>query len=139
MYFGGPGWFGWACTQPRTASPANARTLICSTYSNHEADNHALEARAAHPLLWRPPLTQYDNLAPIFWSLLLTSAAGKATPHPLSSTGKMPKLEAPTNASASPAQGEVSLRSELSLRFRYRAPSADETDQIDSGGAALVF
>lgn len=35
--------------------------------------------------------------------------------------------------------GEVASRSMLSLRFRYKAPSAAELSEIDSGGADVVF
>ncbi|QBM90280.1 Protein of unknown function DUF2638 [Metschnikowia aff. pulcherrima] len=36
-------------------------------------------------------------------------------------------------------EGEVLLRNQLSKRFRYTVPSAEETEQIDSGGADLVY
>ncbi|GEQ66962.1 hypothetical protein JCM33374_g625 [Metschnikowia sp. JCM 33374] len=72
-------------------------------------------------------------------------AAASAKPHPLSPTGKMPSLQksqAPQTSTWKPIElkeGEVLLRNQLSKRFRYTAPSAGETEQIDSGGADLVY
>lgn len=36
-------------------------------------------------------------------------------------------------------EGEVLFRYELSKRFRYSPPSSAEADQIDSGGAELIY
>ncbi|KAM9911901.1 hypothetical protein OXX69_003076 [Metschnikowia pulcherrima] len=71
------------------------------------------------------------------------SAAAKV--HPLSSTGKMPSLQKAVSSQQSSwkpielKEGEVLLRNQLSKRFRYTVPSAEETEQIDSGGADLVY
>lgn len=72
-------------------------------------------------------------------------AAVSAKVHPLSPSGKLPtltKAKAPQASTWKPIElkeGEVLLRNQLSKRFRYSAPSPTETEQIDSGGADLVY
>lgn len=38
-----------------------------------------------------------------------------------------------------PKEGEFFSRSQLSERFRYKAPKASEAENVESGGAELVF
>lgn len=38
-----------------------------------------------------------------------------------------------------PKEGVFFSRSELSKRFRYKVPKEEEMENIESGGAALVF
>lgn len=54
----------------------------------------------------------------------------------------MPTLKEVVGSFLSPIElkeGEVLLRNELSKRFRYSAPDLSEIDQIESGGADLVY
>lgn len=64
--------------------------------------------------------------------------------HPMAPLGQMPKTvggsaQPVSTAARALKDGEVPSRSMLSLRFRYRAPSAAELSEIDSGGADIVF
>ncbi|GBL52576.1 hypothetical protein ACI3LY_004847 [Candidozyma auris] len=72
-----------------------------------------------------------------------SAPSSKPQPHPCAPNGRLPQAVASTaSAPLKPIElkdGEVLLRNELSKRFRYRAPSATEVEQIDSGGAELVY
>ncbi|OBA22155.1 hypothetical protein METBIDRAFT_40638 [Metschnikowia bicuspidata var. bicuspidata NRRL YB-4993] len=72
------------------------------------------------------------------------AATVAAKAHPFSPSGKMPTLQ--KTQSSQPAwkpielqEGEVLLRNQLSKRFRYMVPSTEESEQIESGGAGLVY
>lgn len=56
--------------------------------------------------------------------------------------GKLPSIVQSKASQYKPIElkeGEVLFRYELSKRFRYTPPKADEAEQIDSGGAELIF
>lgn len=69
--------------------------------------------------------------------------SSKPQPHPCAPNGRLP--QGGSSSGSAPLkpielkEGEVLLRCELSKRFRYLPPSASEVEQIDSGGAELVY
>ncbi|ODV79130.1 uncharacterized protein CANTADRAFT_26171 [Suhomyces tanzawaensis NRRL Y-17324] len=74
------------------------------------------------------------------------SHAAKA--HPMAPNGELPGSgSSGSSAGASyfnknpvePQNGEFFSRSQLSSRFRYKAPKEEEIDNVITGGAALVF
>lgn len=74
-----------------------------------------------------------------------SAPSSKPQPHPCAPDGRLPKEVSASSSGSAPLkpielkEGEVLLRCELSKRFRYKPPSAAEVDQVDSGGAELVF
>ncbi|EGW32110.1 uncharacterized protein SPAPADRAFT_61184 [Spathaspora passalidarum NRRL Y-27907] len=72
------------------------------------------------------------------------ATSGAVKPHPMAPNGQLPGSASGTTSyhnpnPIQPAEGEYFSRSELPLRFRYKAIKDSEIDNVLSGGAEFVY